>query len=58
MFPAGKTEVVTYLERVTKKDGEERPLLKDSKAPERLVEIQEDRRRRQRVTLHRAGGHR
>lgn len=57
MFPAGKTEIVTYLERVSKKDGEEQPLLKDSKASERLREIQEDRRRRQRVTRHRTGGH-
>lgn len=58
MFPAGKTVVVTYLERVTKKDGEERPSLKDSKAPERLVEIRDERGRRQRVTVHRGGGHR
>lgn len=58
MFPAGKTEVVTYLERVTKKDGEERPSLKGSKASERLGEIQDDRSRRRRVAVHGEGGHR
>jgi hypothetical protein len=56
IFPAGKSEVLTFLERVAKKDGKERPLLKDSKAAERLLEILEDRDRRQRVTLHERGG--
>jgi hypothetical protein len=56
MFPAGKAEVLTYLERVEKKDGKERPLLKDSKSSERLDEILENRGRRQRATLHKTGG--
>lgn len=56
MFPAGKSEVLTYLERVEKKDDKERPLLKDSKSSERLNEILENRARRQRATLHKMGG--
>lgn len=56
MFPAGKAAVLTYLERVEKKDGRESPLLKDSKSSERLNEILANRDRRQRVTLHETGG--
>ena len=53
---AGKAEVLTFLERVDKKDGNERPLLKDSKAAERLLEILADRDCRERVTIHIPGG--
>ena len=56
MFPAGKAEVLTYLERVEKKDNKERPLLKDSKSSERLDEISENRGRRRRATMHKSGG--
>lgn len=56
MFPAGKAAVLTYVERVEKKDGKESPLLKDSKSTERLNEILANRNRRQRVTLHKMGG--
>src|SRR4051794_29404624 len=56
MFPAGKAAILTYLERVEKKDEKESPLLKDSKSSERLNEILANRNRRQRVTLHKMGG--
>jgi hypothetical protein len=56
MFPAGRAEVLTYLESVTKKDNRENPLMKDSKTGERQQDIQESRTRRQLVTLHKALG--
>lgn len=56
MTPAGRTEVMTYLERVDKRDQKERPLLKDSKAPGRLSEIRKSRKCRKRVTFHREKG--
>jgi hypothetical protein len=52
MLPEGKEEFVTYLERVTKKDGKERPLMKDSNSAQRFDDIVGNRQRRQRVTLH------
>ena len=51
-LPEGKSEIVTYLERVTKKDKIENPLMKDSRSGERLQEIKEDRNRRRAVVFH------
>lgn len=55
LSPAGRAEVVTYLEQVDKKDGKERPSMKDSRAPGRLAALRESRRLRQRVVLHKGG---
>jgi hypothetical protein len=53
MLVAGREEVLTFLERVTKKDNAENPLMKDSKAPERLQGIREQRALRRLVVFHR-----
>lgn len=52
MAPSGRAEILTYLERVRKKDGKEDPGRIQSTAPTRMREIQENRRYRRRVTMH------
>lgn len=50
--PSRKADALTYLERVSKKDGREDPLLKDSAAAERMKEIEESRSRRKLIVMH------
>lgn len=47
-----KIEPITYLERVTKKDETEKPLMAESQAMDRLSEITAQRSRRQEVIFH------
>jgi hypothetical protein len=53
MLVVGRAEVLTFLERVTKKDNAENPLMKDSKASERLQGIREHKALRGLVVFHR-----
>lgn len=55
-FPAGKAELLTFLERVSKKDQVEDPPMNRSSAPNRLQEIKDNRQARQPVTFHETGG--
>jgi hypothetical protein len=50
--PDGVVEIVTYLERVSKKDNKEHPLLKDTQASKRIVQVGTNRECRRRVVLH------
>jgi len=51
-----KKSILTFLERVTKKDGVEAPSMKSSKCRERVASIQEDRQNRKAVKMHHQGG--
>jgi hypothetical protein len=51
-----KKSILTFLERVTKKDGVEDPPMKSSKYRERAALIEEDRQNRKAVKMHHQGG--